>query len=451
MHFFKTLILVFLASIGLNAFAEDACKEKLEAHIELVNENELYLEKIGTESKTIGSFEIIRFQKSLTARYASLNALLKLYSDEAANCWPAILGKAAAIHDFTRIGQSVIANNDLRRITISFTKYPKYNLVNFIDDYKKFTSKEMINSVQAQIDMTVGPLPYEQKFQLPNKDYDPNLYAISDIAINAATSTVAGTAKIWGFVSDHLQWRQGRLKNKSEARSLALKNLSPLDLIYEKRSFVLSNYTIPGYWGHVGIWLGTKAELMLLGIWDKEFFAPFRAQVEAGNNIVEIRKQGLNFQSLDSFLNLDEFAITRMNGVDLRVAQIIEELSLQVDKKYDFKFDARTADVITCTELISFSYGDFKWHETKTLFQISLRPDDIAVTTLGANPQAEFILYLKGSKKNGPVQNLPSDKWKVLFSLETAEEKAEAKRLKKEKQNRERLEREAFDRLYGHG
>ena len=63
MNILKTSLLVVLASIGVNAFAEDVCKERLEAHIELINENELYLQKIGSESKTIGSIEITKFQK----------------------------------------------------------------------------------------------------------------------------------------------------------------------------------------------------------------------------------------------------------------------------------------------------------------------------------------------------------------------------------------------------
>ncbi len=451
MKILKTSLLVVLASIGVNAFAEDVCKERLEAHIELMNEHELYLQKIGSESKTIGSFEITQFQKSLTARYASLNALLKTYNDKELNCQPAILGKATAIHDFTRIGQSIIANTELRRITVSFTKFEAYKLTNFIEDYKKYTSNEMIAEVQNSINQENALLPYEQKFNLSEKDYDPNLYATSDIAIKAATTTVAGAAKVWGFISDHLKWRQGRLRDNAEVKALVLSKLRPLDIIYEKRTFVLSNYTIPGHWGHNAIWMGTKAELILAGLWDKEFFKPFRAQVEAGNNIVEIRKEGLNFQSLDNFLNLDEFAITRMKGIDQRASGVFEELFAQIDKKYDFKFDARTTDVITCAELISFSYGDYKWPETKTLFQVSLRPDDLAITSVQANPQAEFILYLKGAKKNGPFQNLTQDQWKALFDLQTPEQKAHAKKMKREQQNREREEREAFNRLYGHG
>ena len=206
------------------------------------------------------------------------------------------------------------------------------------------------------------------------------------------------------------------MKDNKEVKALLLSKLKPLDLVYEKRTFVLSNYTIPGHFGHVGIWLGTKEELIALNIWDQEYFKPFRAQVEAGKNIVEIRKQGINYQSLDSFINLDEMAVTRVKNILDNAEYVFSNLSEQLNKQYDFKFDARSADKLTCTELIAFSYGDIQWHETKTLFQVSLRPDDMALTTLGENASSEFVLFLKGNKDKTTFQNLGYQDWSNLFS-----------------------------------
>ena len=86
----------------------------------------------------------------------------------------------------------------------------------------------------------------------------------------------------------------------------------------------------------MAIWLGTKEELIALGIWDEEYFQPMRAFVEKGMNILEIRKEGLNFQSLSTFINLDEIAVTRVSDVHNRAAEVYKELSLQIDKKYGF-------------------------------------------------------------------------------------------------------------------
>ena len=88
----------------------------------------------------------------------------------------------------------------------------------------------------------------------------------------------------------------------------------------------------------------------------------------------------------------------------------------QFNKKYDFQFNAHTADKITCSEFIAFSYGDIPWHETKTINQVSLRPDDMALTTLDENPSSEFILFLKGNKDKTTFKSLGSEEWAALFA-----------------------------------
>ena len=114
-------------------------------------------------------------------------------------------------------------------------------------------------------------------------------------------------------------------------------------------------------------------------------------------------------------MNLDEVAVTRVKNISISNEEIFTELSKHIKKKYDFKFDARSADKITCAELVAFSYGDLIWHETKTLFQTSISPDDMALSTLDDNPNSEFILYLKGSKNNSSFDNLGLQDWAQLF------------------------------------
>ncbi|MBY0415764.1 MAG: hypothetical protein K2Q18_16440, partial [Bdellovibrionales bacterium] len=273
--------------------------------------------------------------------------------------------------------------------------------------------------------------------------YNPDLHKASDSAINGAGTVVAGGARIWGFISDHLKWRSGRLNENKEIKELVESKLRPLDLVYEKRTFVLSNYTIPGHWGHVGIWLGTKEELISLKIWDKDYFRPYQKYVLEGKKIVEIRKKGANFQGLDTFLNLDEFAITRFTDILVNAEEVYKEIFSQLEKEYDFKFDARTADKITCAELISFSYGDIKWPESKALFQVTLRPDDIGRLTLNKDSGEELILYLKGNKK-APPSILNFEDWKKVFETKKEKKDAKAKAKKIEASP-------SFEEIYGRG
>lgn len=449
----KTLILTFLVmafgmSFSLHA-EENFCQEKLREHMDVVTASEEYFLDVAEHSATISSFEITQIQKALTKRYISLKNYQGLFEGELPACAPRTLATAVAIYDFSLVRSSLIDNKELRRVVKGFVKFPRYVLTTFIDDYKFYSRNDLITATLNEIAAGGILLPQGMNIHTYQKDYDPNLYAISDKAIQGTTSIVAGVARIWGFISDHLKWRSGRLNNNQEAKDLIISKLKPLDLVFEKRTFVLSNYTIPGHWGHVGIWLGTKEELIELGVWDQEYFAPFRAQVEAGKHIVEIRKEGLGYQSIDTFINLDEIAATRITGLLDHAPAVFAELSEQIEKKYDFKFDARTADKITCAELIAFSYGNIDWHQTKTLFQISLRPDDLAMLSVTHPEASEFIFYFKG-KKDGTFFNYDYEAWKPLFKIKkekTQPELDEELRLAKEKEKAQE-EQKRLEELY---
>jgi hypothetical protein len=415
----KALILItFMAFFGLGqsyASDESVCTSILADHVELIKTTDTYFRQIEDHAGRISSYEITQLQKKLTKRFLSLKNLFNIYDDEVLNCPTKILPTALAIYDFSKIGETIFSSKVLRRVVLGFVKHPAYKLTDFKAYYDRYTNKKLIYYIQEKIEKSED-IDQAAKEQFETTNGSPSTVAVSDYGVKVTTSVVAGVARAWGFISDHLSWRQGRLKDNEEAKALLVSNLKPLDLVFEKRTFVLSNYTIPGHWGHVAIWLGTKEELIALGIWDQDYFAPFRAQVEAGNSILEIRKKGINYQSLDSFINLDEIAVTRVKNILDNAEYVFSNLAEQLNKEYDFKFDARTADKLTCTELIAFSYGDILWHQTKTLFQISLRPDDMALISLGDNAQSEFVLYLKGNKDRTTFRELALQDWSKLYS-----------------------------------
>ena len=403
-------------AIGISpSYAEDRiCLTSLREHINVINTTDEYFIEVSEHASTVSSYEITEIQKRLTYRYLSLKNLFNIYNNNEFNCENKILSSAVAVYDFSRVGENIFNSKSLRRVVKGFVKFEDYQLKDYLANYKKFTNKKLIADVQDKIH-SFSEIDDELKNLVTQVDKTFPAIVISDVGVKATTNIVAGAARIWGFLSDHTAWREGRLKDNVEARDILETNLRPLDLIFEKRTFLLSNYTIPGHWGHVGIWLGTKQELIKMGVWYKDYFAPFRKYVESGKNIIEIRKEGINYKSLETYMNLDEVAVTRIKNIGDNAKEVFTELSKQLNKKYDFKFDARTADTITCAELITFSYGDISWHETKTLFQVSLRPDDIALSTLDQNPNSEFILYLKGSKNSNSFENLGFQDWSKLF------------------------------------
>lgn len=449
---FLTLLLVFLGFNLPAVQAEDACSDALMTHLKEISSSEEFLTNLGEHANNISPFEIVQMQKNMTKRYLSLQHFQAFFYDNKNNCSPKVLATAVAIFDYSSVGKSIFSNTDLRRVFMGFANFKAYKLDDYVSKYKVYTSNAFIEEALEEIASVGLVLPPGVSFHTSPTDYDPNLYAFSDTAIKGTTSVVAGAARVWGFISDQLKWRQGRIKNNEEAIKTLRANLKPLDLVFETRKFTLSNFTIPGHWGHVGIWLGTKEELITMGIWEQPFFTPFKQYVENGKNIVEIRKEGLNFQGIDTFINLDEIAVTRIKNIIDRAHSVYEGLGEQIEKKYDFKFDARTAEKITCAELIAFSYGDIKWPVTKTLFQYSLRPDDLAVTTLDPLYNSEFVLYFKGKKEKegGGFENMTFNQWAKLYKVKEhlTPEQLAADKEKEAKKKREMDERNEFNKLY---
>ncbi len=395
-------------------YASDECQDQLAIHINLINESQEYFKQLSLKKKTLTSYEITVFKEYMQTRYVNLKDLQDFYNNPENNCSDSkTLMSAIAFYDMSLFGISVLKNTALRRIFKTLPEQFGYTYKQVKTDYKKYTSRKFVNALIDDIKKEHLDLPPEINIKKTSFWRKPKLQPINDIAVNAITYLVAGASRAWGYISDHVIWRDGHLNNQEIVYEEALKNLRPLDLIYEQRKFTLSNLTIPGHWGHVAVWLGTKEQLQDLGIWDQPFFEEFRAHIEKGENIIEMRKPGITFKSLKEFLNIDEFAITRIRNIEASAQETFYSLHEQLNREYDFRFDALSINRITCTELITFSYGDLNWKHSKTFFQVNIRPDDIAMSTSGQDPIGEFVLYVKGSKQGFEFKN--KQQWSKLF------------------------------------
>lgn len=410
------------SSIHINS--DETCDEVLSNHIAIVESSEKYIiSLVSKKNIELSAHNINMLQKIMTNRFLHLQKAVNMYEeiDGVSLCAPTSLGTAIAIYDFVELGKQALKDTKLRRTILNFTNFPKYKLSKLKILYDHYTSDEVINDLLEEMreeNVTLPPnLIIEQDASKGSFD------DFSDIPLKGVVSVVSGAARVWGFISDHLKWRSGRLNKNAEALQLLKSKLKPLDLLFEKRTFTLSNYTIPGHWGHVAVWLGTKEELIAMGVWEEDFFKPFRRQVEDGKNIVEVRKKGINYPSLEEFLNLDEIAVTRVANAQQNPLEIFRELSEQLDKTYDFTFNIQNSDKLTCSELIAFTYGDIQWPETETLGQVSIKPDEIAIMTLYQNAPSEFVLFLKG-KKNHSFEEKSFESWKKLFSKKLKKEVA---------------------------
>jgi hypothetical protein len=217
----------------------------------------------------------------------------------------------------------------------------------------------------------------------------------------------------FGNAVGNIEWRTGHMHELPALRDEVANKLRPLDIIYEKRTFKLTDYTIPAHWGHLAVWLGTREELEELGLWDHPALDLFREAIERGENIYEVRRWGLQFDTLENFLNLDEFAITRISSVldqsTEEIAQIYANLARQWTKKYDFTFNALATDRVTCTEIIFLSYGNINWPRGLTLGRTAITPDHMAELTFFSNSPMEFIAYYTARERHKVNRHTPQE------------------------------------------
>jgi hypothetical protein len=205
----------------------------------------------------------------------------------------------------------------------------------------------------------------------------------------------------FGSVAGNISWREGYLKDNQFAYKHIQRKLEPLDLLLEKRGFVFTDFTIPGNWGHVAVYLGTEEELKSLDMWNHPSIIPFHHKIRDGYTVYQVRRWGLEFVTLKEFMNLDEIAIIRHKNIlkrnKIELDRVYKNLFDQIGKKYDFGFDALSTNEITCTEIISLSFGDVNWPNDYTLGRVTITPDNMAEIALYSNSPVEYVTYIKAS------------------------------------------------------
>ena len=393
--------------------SEEQCSEVVDNHMQLIEDTEEYFSRIFTLSDTeLTSSKIMRAQKVMKIRYDHLMKVLAKFH-AASDCNMPNLGNVIAAYDFNTMAESSMKDKQTRRMIYSFTQAQDYGMESFKDQYNYFTRIDNIEKIRSSL--TSSEKGLLEFFGLKiNQDHSGTKMSTTRDSLKRVWNGIIGKGLIrtWGLLSDNLKVRSGYLQNFRSVRDQIQGSLKPLDLLFEQRRFVLSNLTIPGHWGHVAVWLGTKKELQALGLWDREDFAVFRKNVEQGKNIVNMRKEGVVFSSLAEFMNLDEVAVMRVNKVQIDPSPVYPLMAEQLNKKYDFSFDARTLGKITCTEFVSFSYGKIAWPTRLQMGRTVITPDDMAKLSLDST-QAHLVMYF-GSNSDGPMTKTVKDWFEAI-------------------------------------
>jgi len=233
-----------------------------------------------------------------------------------------------------------------------------------------------------------------------------------DALAGLATASLGKLSEVFGNGVGLVETRKGKLWNDEKVRERLLGILQPLDLLLEKTPFRLTDSLIPGHFGHVAIWMGSATELDTKGVFARPEMqqAPlsgYRAQIQTGHSVLEALRTGVELNTLNHFLNVDDVAILRPKA--LSNDDVIESLVRgfrQIGKEYDFNFDVETTGSIVCSELPYHVYPGVRWKTEQQLGRFTISPDDIASLALGDDAAFDLIVLYHDGRPIDPDADL---------------------------------------------
>ncbi len=216
----------------------------------------------------------------------------------------------------------------------------------------------------------------------------------------------------FGNTMGAVRWRKGFLYEDEQVIANLKTTLKPLDMIFEKTPFALTDTFIPGNFGHAAMYIGTEKQLKEIGMWNHPSVVPHHKNLKKGHVIVEALRPGVRTASIREWMNIDEVLILRHPSIlkddKEEVFQMYSRIMNQIGKKYDFNFDVTTTDKVVCSELVYHAFGKINWPTKYIMGRATISPDDVAQVVLYKDSPINFQSFLF-SKKKGVVERLNMD------------------------------------------
>ena len=250
-----------------------------------------------------------------------------------------------------------------------------------------------------------------------------------DDIFNLSYRSTQEISKRFGNVVGLYEERKGKLFDmRADERKRLTDELQTLDIFLEKTPFRLTDLFIPGYWGHVAVWVGGSndiPELKRLGVWDElprieaearrilEYDGPsFQELIEGDRGVLEALRPGVELNTFAQFLNIDDLAVMRADSIsDVQKRHYLLHAFAQIGKPYDFNFDIATHQRIVCSELVFVVYDDYDWPVEQVIGRYAISPDHVAALAREKDdPFTPVILYHDGKE-------LPADHHGANFNL----------------------------------
>ncbi len=228
-------------------------------------------------------------------------------------------------------------------------------------------------------------------------------FGVEDALTSLAEKLTNLLSGFFGNVAGTIKWRDGYFYHNEELEKKVNEGLKPMDILFEKSPFVVTDKFIPGHFGHVALYIGTKKQLEDLGMWGHPSIVPFQDQIEKGHTILEAVRPGVRLTSLSEFLNIDELTVVRKSDALDSPKKVSEQIARgfeQIGKSYDFNFDISTLDKIVCSELLYIVFGHVNWPTRYRFDRPTVTPDDLSEILFMKNTRFHIAQYLLSTKRH---------------------------------------------------
>lgn len=275
------------------------------------------------------------------------------------------------------------------------------DMIAFYDDNKESYENESGSLFLYLKDLIENSPSYQLGFDDTSAVTTANLaslYHVSvDVGDDALDLLLNEISKDFGNTAGLVSTRDGKLYEDDAVAANVRSVVQPGDILLEKTPFRLTDKLIPGHWGHAAVYLGTDDELDSLGIWDElarlrdagdryftqEKIDTLRGEIQAGKVIDEALRDGVQLNTIEHFLNIDDLAIMHNENETLEDKKERLILTLrQLGKEYDFKFDIETSIKIVCSELIYATDILIDWATETTAGIHTISPDNVATKSV---------------------------------------------------------------------
>jgi hypothetical protein len=313
-------------------------------------------------------------------------------------------GESKTINDLIKVNKYTVDIGE----SLKFTQ--QINLVRAISTDLKDLLKDDENNTSTLID-TIIDNPTSNKMAQGKINFTISHFFLVDAVVNIYDTVTSWLSKIFGNLAGSIRTRNGYLYNNNLLVQSLKKQLRPMDILLEKSPFTLTDKFIPGHFGHAAVYLGSKEQLIEIGMWNHPDILPFQEEISKGKVILEAVRTGVHLNTLEDFLNIDEFTLIRKEDALSNISLLIEQITRgmdQIGKSYDFNFDITTLDKIVCSELVYIVFGNTNWPTKYRVGRATITPDDVAEILFQKNTKYHIKNFLV-SKSEDKVESVGID------------------------------------------